>query len=204
MTPIYRVRAVHSGWNGGPGLSTTYWLPGTTAVTSNTEASAISAHVRAAYVAGSGVWPGAWRSDISPVVDVIDDENGDLTTSYGTAQPVGVVGSAAGGYGPIASGLLLRLNTVAIVNSHRLRGRLFLGPNRGDGDADGTPNQTAIDLAKAFGNALLSATTGGAKLAVWHRPNDTPKAGNSPLGKAYEVTSTEVPDYWAVLRSRRN
>lgn len=206
-----RVRAVSSGWSGGPGLNTFYFIAasGGGALVSG---SAQLAHdrVRNAFYDARAAWPTSWTLAMQDNVDCLDPVNGDLVDSVATTPIAGVTGTAAGGFGPIAAAILLRLQTSIFSDGRRIQGRAFLGPVVNSTDTNGTPAPALITAGTAFATALADAGlwTSYPRVVVWRRPRladalRTP-AVTARDGMYAEVTSSSVPDKYAVLRSRRD
>jgi hypothetical protein len=108
-----------------------------------------------------------------------------------------VVGSAGTVYAAPA-GLVIEWRTATIRNGRRVLGKTFWVPlTIGAYDSNGNLTGTLAANATSAVNAFLGST-GGAALRVWARP----KTG--VLGLAAPVISGFVPDFTAVLRSRRD
>lgn len=209
MSVMYRVRAASVGWTGGPGLNTFYFDAGADAAEADSDAALLCVNrVRDAFQSGTAIYPPAWNMTVNPSVDVLDAVDGALVSNYNVAAPATIVGTGAPGFGPIATMLMLRLRTPTISNGQRVNGRAFLGPVTLGVDAAGTPDAGIIALALAIGNELLDVGIGGGPaLQVWSRPKKAvvgPPAVPARDGQAVDVFSVTVPDYYAILRSRRD
>jgi len=166
--------------------------------------------VRSAFAAGAALWPQPWTVQVQGSVDVIEDSTGELVDQLTVATPAIVGGSSAGGFGPTATGVLLRLNTAGIAGGRRLKGRAFLSPVINHADADGTPSAADLVAAQSFGTALDAQGATGTSLRVWSRPRPA-RAATADLpaqaaraGSSSDVTGTTAADKYAVLRSRRD
>jgi len=199
MARMYRVRVASSGWPGGPGLNTFYFQGRSDPSTASSGvAHDVYTLVHGGF-AGSGLWaPSLSTFVVDPVVDIIDAATGALEDSYAVTPTTDAVGGGAASYGPTEAMLCVSLMTSDIVNSHRVRGRDFLGPCVAGNDANGSPNSTVLASANALVNGFVTTTTPDVDLVVWHRP--VSKTG----GSSHVVTSHHVADKWAVLRSRRD
>lgn len=209
MPNIYRVRAVSVGWTGGPGLNTFYFRQGSGQLAGDAgDAQLCVDRVQAAFTDANELYPTQWSVQVDPVVDYINDETGELVSSYGVTGRIPVVGVGGGGFGPIAAMILLQLRTSEVVNGHRLRGRAFLGPSAVNADPDGSPSPEDLTAALQFATALLDAGVAGPQLVIWHRPRKARPLAVPPvafrIGASRFVTSFATPEYYAVLRSRRD
>lgn len=204
---LYRVRAASSGWLGGPGLNTFYFVAGLV----NPDGAASDAllcanRVRTAFFDGLIAFPSVWTMTVSPTVDVIDAPTGALVNSFSVAPPATLVGTGLNSFHATALCMLLQLRTTSVIDGSRVMGRAFIGPHSAGNDPDGTPQAGLLTAARAIGTALMDPG-GGPNLAVWHRPRKAaagPPIVTARAGAHALVTSTTVPDKWAVLRSRRD
>lgn len=213
MVHIARVRAASNGWPGQPGLNTFYFTgqaAGELEDVNSGDAQLCVDRVRAAFFAGKLLWPSIWSVVVSPDVDVLDDATGELVDSFSVTPPASVAGTNGAAFGPAAAMMLLQLRTSTFSDGSRLQGRAFLGPSVPAADANGSPNAGIITPAVAFGVALLDEGVGddNPALVVWRRPRAANPDATPPVdaraGSVGRVTSTGVPDRYAVLRSRRD
>lgn len=213
MGGIYRVRHVSQGWGGGPGLNTFYYAPespGDPSAISDAEDCASA--VRAFFDAIKSYFPTDWTGTVTPTVDVIDPLNGELETSYAIDPPAVVTGTSGAGFGPTPVMMLVRLLTSTVAHGSRVQGRAFIGPVLPASDGFGTPSSTIVPDFTTAADLLDTSIATTANLAVWHRPREARAAGpdNKPTaltahdGAAFLVTAKQVPDKFAVLRSRRD
>lgn len=207
MSEVYRVRAVSTGWTGGPGLNTFYFAPtGVAEITSEEDALLCRDRVRAAFADVNLIYPPATTISVQGSVDVIETTDGELTGNFSLPNAANVVGAGLAGYNALATMLLLRWNTNDIMDGHRVKGRSFLGPVSNGVDADGTPQVGLLNELTAFGTAMMDIGVGeGPKLCVWHRPR--PATEEHPVareGQRATVISYTAVDKYAVLRSRRD
>jgi len=133
-------------------------------------------------------------------VEIINAENGELVDSRGATQAAAHVSPQALGQtyaGPV--GAVINWKTGGIRNGRRVKGKTFLVPlNGGVFDTNGTLAPGLITSLTAAAAALAANSSNG-DLGVWSRP--TPDTTN---GIWHVVTSSNVPDLAAVLRSRRD
>jgi hypothetical protein len=202
---MYRVRAVISGFQGGPGLSTTYHRAST--IPTDAEAAVCAARVRGAWdvvktILGAGV-----TVQVQSAVDVLEDAGGLLIGSQNGGAQLVVVGTGATGpaVAQVAAGLILNTNT--IVHGRRLRGRLFISPLTASFTNTLTPAVPIQTAVNAMGVALLTAAPLAAAqpLVVWSRPvlHTTPTVP-ARLGSSAVATSSGTASKFFSIRSRRD
>lgn len=197
MSTILRVRATLVYGTGGPGVHTSYWIPGTTGgVTA--DASDAVARVRAFFAAVAAQYPNSTTVTVQTDVAQINDNTGALIGGL-TAATVGtVVGTGGSVVGPLAGMALLRLRTGLVVNGRRLAGRWYCGPlGTGAQSAAGGIATGTITAFNSAGATMLAAGATSTVLAVWNRPGAT-------VGLSTAVTGVSTWDQMAVLRSRRD
>lgn len=209
MAQMLRVRAASQGWNGGPGLSTWYFVDSSDPTSTDTGlALAAVESVQTGLSGAVGIFPTTWSIQVSNVVDVLDPANGDLTGSYTVDAQDALVGTGGSAFGPIECMLVGRLLTDDIVNGHRVSGRQFIGPTIPGTDANGSPNSTLLTAGHNLAVYNAGGTGGAPEQVVWSRPVEAdsthvpPIAGRS--GSHHKVTGASVADKWGVLRSRRD
>jgi len=198
MATILRVRTTLTYGSGGPGLNTVYWLPGTTGgITADATDSV--ARVRAFFAAIQGAFANTFTANVQTDVAQINDTTGALVGSLSAAAVGTVVGTAAGGVGPLANMALARLRTGVVAQGRLIKGRWYLGPisvtAQGTGGLLSSTQITAITNA---GNAMLSGGATTSVPVVWHRP----KVGFG--GVSAQISSVSCWDQIAVMRSRRD
>lgn len=205
MSGIYRVRAtIAYGFGGSPGLYTAYFAAATGGGLL-AEAQTVSARVRGAWDVFKSVLSTDTIVTTQPLVDLLDDNTGDLIGSFVTAPGAAVTGTNASTFtGPSSVMLGLRLTTAQILNGRRVIGHSFLGPLA----ASQTPfPQVQAGLAaagNAFGVAVITAAplTETLPLVVWHRP--TGPSGAKTGGSSYRVISAAAQAKFFTLKSRRD
>lgn len=199
MTTLCRVRSVWSGFRGGPGVTTMYFLDTSTCVEDlHTLWTAINAHL-----------PDDVSIQVENTGDTIESTTGDLVGTWPASDEVApVVGLNVDAYAaPV--GAVVNWLTSTVSDGSRLRGKSYIVPLAGNQFAsDGSIGTAPLsDLVTAFGNFSAGQL---ASFVIWRRPRDAKAAdGSRPAVEARAgshglVTSVRIPDVAAVLRSRRD
>lgn len=199
MADLARLTINWTGFVGAPGFTNLYFrnaTPGT-----------IDQAVVDAALVRVDNWIGGFQSRLpstvtcatDPVVEVIDDTNGELQGFLNVTPAAARVGSGTGNYSA-ASGAVCNWYTDGVRNGRRIRGRSFLVPLAGsalgpDGSLDNT-NLTGLRT----NTATFVNQTGAARFVVWGRPS----APGATDGVSAEVVTFTIPDKAAVLTSRRD
>lgn len=202
MTNLIRARAIGSGWVGGPGLATFYFLGSPTPTVA--EATEAAARVRAFFAAAAPVmWNTATWQPLGDC-DVIDDLSGNLVGGASGVTPSAVVGTGGTNLAPPHNAGLIVLNTGFIVRGRRLVGRRFISPmSTGAITATGTPTAAAITAMAAAGQALRTTVVTSITSRVWSRPlfqNGVFVANGTSANHIGETARPKV----ASIRSRRD
>ena len=185
MTEIYRLRSAWTGFVGGPGVTTMYFLDTATAVASvHTFWNDIKAQI-----------PSDVTITVEPSGDIIEDSTGALTGTWTSDASTPITCTGDGEYAAPVGGVINWL-TETIGPHRRLKGRSFIVPTTGnmfqnDGSYGTAPRATLQSAA----DALIAAQS--TSFVVYHR-------GTGSDGTNGLVTSAFVPDMAAVLRSRRD
>jgi hypothetical protein len=198
MTALKRCRVALTGFVGGPGVATYYFLDTATAQNS----------LHSLWVGLASWLPTSVTVQVEPGGDIIDDVTGNLTGSWGGDIIPSIQGQANNGYAsPV--GALLKWQTDTIADGHRLRGRTFLVPL--DKITFQTNGQmapaTAASMAALAGQFVIEQSS---SFVVWHRPfagrAATAKLKAKPAhdGGHGLVTLAAVGTKPVVLRSRRD
>lgn len=195
---MLRVTAEWSGFRGAPGYSNFYFDgpgPETPAI-----AQANAESVRAFFEAVRGSFPLALRIQIQPLVARINPATGELEDEIPLTTPLVVVSGSGNIVGSVVSGVCVNWRTSTIVDGRRVRGRTFLIPLQGGAyESDGTPSAGALAEFRAAATALATVNVGSpSELVIWKRPI------NREGGSTATVTSAQVSDKPAILRSRRD
>lgn len=180
-----RVRVLWQNFPGSPGYSNHY-------VGSNVLAQTA---IRAFYASLVTLLPNNLTITVPNSGDQVSEATGEITGVWtGAAQTV-VTATGAGNY-PGPTGAIVNWRTSNVINGRRPMGRTFLVPMASVAyDAVGTLATAAQTTIQNAANQLITDLAG--ELKIWHRPTDTQAGAN------VTVTSANVPDMAAVLRSRR-
>jgi len=106
---------------------------------------------------------------------------------------------------PYATQALIRLYTGQVVNSHQVRGRIFVPGITQNNLGEGVANAALITGLNTAAAALIADAN--SELVVWSRPVDAEHATeNSPMrdGSTHVVTTASTSTQFAVLTSRRD
>lgn len=204
MAPILRVKARWSGFVGSPGYTVLHFRDfgtGEGEGTDPTQQHAVDAvaRTRTFFNAFSGSLPSVARVQVEGEVDLIESTTGELLNSFAVPAPAIVAGTASGVFAA-STGAVVNWRTNGVRNGRRLRGRSFIVPLGGIAQSGtGTLNPSVRDQLQLAANAL-AASTASPDLVVYGRPS----ARGAADGQFSVVTSTQVPDLLAVLRSRRD
>ena len=98
---MYRVRSASEGWGGAPGLNTFYFLDDE-AIQPDPDAGALDCVTRVHdfWTTSAINYTQQCNVQVSPVVDIINADNGELTASHVTTVPELVAGGGNEGFGP--------------------------------------------------------------------------------------------------------
>lgn len=185
------IQRLRCAWAGagieGPGLTTFY----------STGFATVSLPVGA--VAFFNAWkqflPEGTTISIPDGGDLIDETDGELIGTWGSSGDTQVIGTGAGSWADGVGGRVV-WRTGVIRNGHRVRGQTFCTPLIFTAfGTNGDLNNTARAALQAAADAMLTAV--GGEMRVWSRP------GPKGPGAAVPVTTAEVPDRVAWLRSRK-
>lgn len=198
MTSLSRVRTELTGFPGGPGVATMYFL--------NTET--VMASLQAFWEDLAGSMPVDVAIFIPPAGDIIDDATGTITGAWSDEPPASIPGTSASTYVAAAGGLI-SWETSTILDGRRLRGRTFVVPLASPNFfTDGSLTDAMTGLLLTTGNALALAED--ENFCVWHRPYPGREATEGHPARAAHagshglVTSVRAPGRGAILRSRRD
>lgn len=198
MVDLSRVRVLLTGFPGGPGVSTFYFLDTATALPS----------LYSMYLNIAPRLPSDVTVTIDPSGDKISSVTGEITGAWGGDPQAQVVGSDAGVYGA-AQGGLITWETNTILDKHRVRGRTFFVPLVGSSFfTNGSLAPSAVaDLRSVGASFVISQSS---SFVIWHRPfkgsaaTATRPARAPHVGGFGLVTGHSVPAKGAILRSRRD
>lgn len=133
--------------------------------------------------------------------ELINESDGTmLGVLSGTVHPAQAGTASATAGWAAAAGAVITWNTPGVRNSRRVRGRTFIVPLSNEcWDLDGTMKAVPLNGLNSAATALRTAN-GIGQLQVWGRPS----APGATDGVAYEALSHRIPDFSAILRSRRS
>jgi hypothetical protein len=197
MTDLTRVRSVFSGFPGGDGVATMYFLDNATCVAS----------VRSFWDSVKGFIPRDVTIHVDNAGDTIDEVTGDLTGTWLSPVEDDVHCTSNDAYAAPVGGLVT-WKTNGLVAGHRVKGRTFLVPiSSSCFDLQGNFGGIAQAAIKASADSLIGAQS--ASFVVWHRPfagksaTATKPAQPRRDGGHALIVASVVPPRAAVLRSRR-
>jgi hypothetical protein len=184
---IDRQRTLWTGFPGAPGYTTLYW---------NHSTGPNLAALQTFFTGIADRLPSNCTIQIQNSGDSIDELTGQLTGSWTGAAQTPIPGTGAGAYSAPA-GAHINWRTNAVLNGRRVRGRTFLVPLYGGAyDTDGTIAATVLtDLRTNLATFVAAVAP---NLLVWTRPVGGSGGGATPM------TTADIPDKSAVLRSRRD
>ena len=198
MTNLLRQRTILSGFQGGPGVATMYFLDVATAIES----------VSRFWSSLTAILPNTVHITPERSGDTIEDTTGALTGSWLGGVVSTSVGQNPGAYSA-PSGAVVTWRTSTVLDRKRVRGRTFVVPlAAGAYQDDGTLGAGAIGTIQAAATQLILEQSNS--FVVWHRPFagraavGTIPARPAHLGGHGLITASSVPDRAAVLRSRRD
>lgn len=204
MALMYRVRTVLTYGQGGPGLSTAYFV--VSGATNSTDALAAVNRVRGCWDVFKSSLATSMTAQTSGAVDFVEAATGALTGGLSVTTPAVVTGTSAAGQAPaqLQSGLIILTNT--IINNRKIKGRINLGPLHAGNAGFLVPPASLNTNIDAFGVALYASGAIPA-LAVWARPHTATVEKPTPptrVGTAVpSVGTTHSGKFWS-SRSRRD
>lgn len=186
---VDRMTILMTGFPGAPGYMRAY---------SNPAVAPPNLTAWQAFIAGiADRFPSNTTLQIQNTGDTLNEVTGEITGAWSGAAQTAVVGTGSGAYAA-ASGAHINWRTADVVNGRRVRGRTFLVPLYGGAyDSDGTIAATVLTDLRTNLATLLTAIVGNGAV-VWHRPV------NGANGSIHGITTADIPDKAAVLRSRRD
>jgi len=196
---VYRVVTTITGAQGSPWLNTLHFKL-TGGGTPQQAADAVATFWGAvdAFMDSST----SWVTD--PTVVQFDETNGE-NTAFSTVTTGSGTGAVADISLPYATQALVRLFTGEVVNSHQVRGRIFVPGITRNNLGEGVANSALITGLNTAAAALIADAN--SVLAVWSRPVTAEMATpNSPErdGSVHAVTTASTSTQFAVLTSRRD
>jgi hypothetical protein len=169
--------------------------PSTGVSTVQAAADAARAFFSSSYSVGAFL-PAGVSISFDPTVDVLEEVNGELTSTVPVTAPGTITGSGNARYAAVA-GACVTWRTGDFVGGRRVRGRTFLVPV--DGGALGLDG-SLDDTFRGFINTAAAALVASApEFVIWRRPTSHAAAD----GSAHIVGSGSCQDKTAFLTSRR-
>jgi hypothetical protein len=198
MPTLLRVRPTFTGGSGGNQVATFHFDMGLAPTQAN--ADTVWTAVRTFWNTVRASMLSTYNINMPGEVVEIDTDTGEIEGLFPHAAET-LVGSVVGEGCPWATQGLVSLRTNGIVNSRRVRGRLFLPGVPESENSNGIP---AGSYSANIGPAATTLVASAAEWVVYHRP--VPPAPGAPAvgGLSFPVTSATVGTKWAVLRSRRD
>lgn len=197
---LNRVRVVWDNFPGKPGYSNHYF---------DSAATPPLAALSTFYNAVKGFLLLGMTIQIPNSGDVINEADGKIVNAW-TGPSQTLITCSGGNVSTGATGMVVLWRTSTPVRGRRPIGKTFLVPtSTANYDTGSSPLDTAITTTL---NAALSFVTAAAgSLQVWHRPTYVKGPDGKPVkppviefpGSAVTVIGATVPDFSAVLRSRR-
>lgn len=197
------VRTEWDGTSGGPGLTQLAFLGNGEFTASNAQA-AVNA-VRKFWDGIKGSLPDELKLSVSPIVDIYNEANAELTASViAPVVPLVVAGTGTTGYTG-GAGLKVNWNTGIIRNGRRVKGSTFIVPALGSAFGNtGTPTAgTVLSINTAANTLMADVTAGGTALLVWSRPLVKDDVITRAGATAGVISGTLAPKS-AILRGRRD
>ncbi len=193
---IARVTTTLTGFSGAPGYWRHYFKDVSGLVGPAMPQLCVD-RVRDAVVAAGALFATSVTYNVSGLVDEIDEATGQITGQQSVTART-QIGAGAGNLGPIVVGLVAQYNTDDFVNGRRIRGRSFLNPIRSAYTINSAPQATELALAQAFASKMDDPGATTVRFGVYTRPK------GAQAGAWHDVTTTNIPQKWTVLRSRRD
>jgi hypothetical protein len=133
-------------------------------------------------------------------MEEINEATGEMIGVFSTTVLAAQAGTASATAGwAAAAGAVITWNTPGVRNGRRVRGRTFIVPLSNEAwDVDGSLKAVPLNGLNSAATALRTAS-GIGQLQVWSRPS----APGASDGVAFEALSHRIPDFSAILRSRR-
>lgn len=166
-----------------------------------TEASDLITKCNAFVTSVKAYLPNVVSVQVMNEIEIINEADGNLIGVISSTVNAAQFGTAAATAGwAAAAGAVITWNTPGVRNGRRIRGRTFIVPLSTEAwDVDGTMKSVPLGGLNSAATALRTAN-GINQLLVWSRPSG-PGAAD---GIAYEALSHRIPDFSAILRSRRS
>lgn len=198
-----------TGFAGAPGFTNLYFNDFTEGTITQAIVTGARTRCDALLMAILPAFPNTVSATVDSTVEIIDVASGDLIRIMSGPAFTIRVGSGTGSYSA-ASGAVVNWTTGGIVQSRRVRGRMFLVPLAGSSYAtNGTILETMRGTLNTAINAFLAPGSNQGLVGVYSRKSKqhlNKKGETVPAhdGAWFPVQSFSIPDKVAVLRSRRD
>lgn len=191
---MLRVTARWSNFLGAPGYSNFFFAGGGGLIS---DAQQVAERVADAFDGLASRLPEDLVISIENEVAVVDSDSGEVQAYRNVEDVPSTVGLYRGKYSA-PTGAVVNWRTDDVRFGRRIRGRTFLVPLANDAfQDDGTLSSPTILALNEFAD-IMTARDFDSEFGVWSRPR------NGSGGVFATVTSYNVPDMAAVLRSRRD
>lgn len=191
---ILRVQVRWTGFSGAPGYTALHFAGGGGLIT---DAQQVAERVDSALAQLSPVVAAGVDFAVDTEVARLDSDSGEMLEVLGVTGMSGRTGSATGPYSA-ASGAVINWRTNDVRFGRRIRGRSFIVPLGNTAyDSQGTLAGPTLASLGSFASEIVGGDF-DSEFGVWSRPKD------GTGGVFATVTSYNVPDMAAVLRSRRD
>jgi len=185
MSQIDRVRSLYTGLPGMPGVTTMFFDP----------AEGLNPQDLVDRI--SDFWNSLLTSladgmtiTVEPIVDSINSDTGEVTSSTGVTPPTPTNCSDTADNLPFATQALVQLRTGVYFGGRELRGRYFVPGYCESAQTAGAPSSAVISALQAAAQSLA---------------DDADQIVYSPTKHEFaDVSTCQVWNKWAVLRSRRD
>lgn len=199
---MHRLRCVWTGFIGEPGMSTFFFVAGTTNMSPlDNFLTAIRPYL-----------PPIVTITPQPTGDIIEDTNGELQGGWTPVNTSAHTGTGPGTGYSAPTGVLIKWPTTAAIAGRRVVGKTFLVPvSASIYQPDGSITDSALAIIQQAARTMVNAVP--STMLVWARPFAGKAAVVGPpprpakparLGQAVQIVTANVPDKVVVLRSRRD
>lgn len=197
MPSMLRVRVAGSGWTGGPGLNTFYFLYSGTP--DATDVQDVYDRVRGFFDGIKAIFENDTTFTPSAAVDELDPATGSLIGTFTVGTPgTAITGTGTDGLAGTATMAVLSLGTNTFISGRRVQGRAFLGPLNKGAIVNGAFSTSAQTIVDGVAPDLNDTGGGDGVNCVWHRP-----VGGTG-GSAAPITGYLTRAKVGILRSRRD
>lgn len=210
---MLKVKLAWSGFQGAPGYSMFYFKEfqdGTGINYTQAQVDGVAAAVTSFAQTVSDCLPAGVVLQTQTDIEVIESSDGKLIDIKTAGAQLAKAASQAAAAYSAPSGAVINWRTGLVHKNRRVRGRTFIVPLASICyESNGTLNQTYRGKLETAAAGLMNGT-GYPPLGVWARPtrvkdaNGVPTGVVTPDGRWGDVSSYNVPDLAAVLRSRRD